>query len=111
MTMPRLAILIVAMACGFMATSAKAEHFVIELSMNVKGEKTTSFADTNTPQRPQGVKPRPVCHAKVGEEMTFQFFVTSNFPHDAIRNVTIHYYIVPEAKAGQDAIPSRDNAV
>ena len=43
--------------------------------------------------------------------MVLQFFVSSNFPHDAIKNVTIRYYIVPEAKAGQDAVPSRDSAI
>ena len=97
---------------ALLARSASAEHFAIELSVQPpKGEKATAFADTSNAQRPQGFKPRPVCHAKAGEELTFQFFVTSNFPHDAIKNVTIHYYIVPEAKTAQDAVPKRDEAI
>lgn len=90
---------------------AMAEHFVIELTIISAGQKTTSSADTNTPQRPQGLKPRPVCHAKAGDDLTLQYFVTSNFPHDALKNVTICYFIVEEEKAGQDAVPPHDKEV
>jgi hypothetical protein len=91
--------------------TARAEHFEIQMTVSSSADKQTSFSDTNTAQRPQGSKPRPVAHAKAGEEVVLQFFVTSNFPHDAINHVTILYYIVPEAKAGQDTVPGRENAV
>lgn len=93
------------------AGAARAEHFEIQLTLSTAAEKTTSSSDTNTPAQEQGFKPRPVCHGKVGEEVVLQFFCASNFPHNAIRNVTIRYYIVPEAKAGQADIPSLDQAV
>ena len=93
------------------ASAAQAEHFEIQLTVSSAADKQTSFSDTNTPQRPQGVKPRPVVHAKAGEELVLQFFFTSNFPHDSIKNVKVIYSIAPEAKAGQDAVPGRENAV
>jgi len=103
-----------ALASLFLMTSAaRAEHFEIQLTVSSASmtEKVTAFADTNTPQRPQGLKPRPVCHAKAGEELTLQFFFTSNFPHDSIKNCKVIYFIVPEAKAGQDEVPRRDTAI
>ena len=91
--------------------AARAEHFEIQLTVSSAADKQTAFSDTNTPQRPQGVKPRPVVKAKAGEELTLQFFLTSNFPHDSIKHVTVRYFIVAEAKAGQDTVPPRDHAV
>ena len=90
---------------------ARAEHFEIQLTVSSSTDKQTSFSDTNTPQRPQGNKPRPVVHARAGEELVFQFFFTSNFPHDSIKHVTVRYFIAPEAKAGQDAVPRPETAI
>ena len=90
---------------------ARAEHFEIHLTVSSAADTAMAFADTNTPERPQGFKPRPVCKAKAGEELTFQFFFQSNFPHDPIKNVTVRYYIVPQAKVASDKVPGRENAV
>lgn len=91
---------------------ARAEHFEIQLTVSGSAdEKATSFSDTCTAARPQGFKPRPVCRVKANDELVLQFFLTSNFPHEVIKNVTIRYFVVAEGKAGQDAVPSRDNAV
>lgn len=92
---------------------AKAEHFAIQLSVSSPSqiEQQQATADTNTPQRQHGFKPRPVVHVKANEELTLQFFVTSNFPHDTIHDVRIVYYVVPEPKAAQQAIPSRELAI
>jgi hypothetical protein len=93
------------------ASTLRAEHFEIQLTVSSATEKQTSGSDTYSPTRMQGFKPRPVCHAKAGEPIVLQFFVSSNFPHDPIKNVTIRYYIVPIAKAGQDTVPARDSAI
>jgi hypothetical protein len=92
-------------------STARSEHFEIQATVSSKAEKVTAFSDTCTDTRPEGFKPRPVCHAKAGEELVFQFFFTSNFPHDALKGVTVRYYIVLETKAGQKEMPSKDNAI
>jgi hypothetical protein len=106
------AILAAATLALFLSVSvAQAEHFEIQLTVTSAADKQTSFSDTCMPDRMQGFKPRPVAHAKAGEEIVLQYFVSSNFPHDTIKNVTMRYYIVPQAKVGQDKVPNRENAV
>ena len=85
------------------ARSASAEHFEIDLSIDTGKEKIRSSADTYPPA--EGHHPRPVCHAKKGEPLTFQFFLTSNFPHDTIKGVIVRYFIRPQRKVGQSEIP------
>jgi hypothetical protein len=81
------------------SAAARAEHFKIELTVKSAMDEPTAHADTDPP--PQGSNPRPVCHAKRGEDLTFQFFFTSNFPHETLKNVAVHYYIAPEKEAGK----------
>ncbi|HEX5243024.1 MAG TPA: hypothetical protein VFW23_07130 [Tepidisphaeraceae bacterium] len=95
-----LAALLVVMA---LASVARAEHFEYELTVTSAKDKARSGSDTYPP--PQGRNPRPVCHAKVGEQLTFQFFMSSNFPHDAIKGVTVRYFIVPIPKVGSPEVP------
>lgn len=83
--------------------SARAEHFKIELTVKSGQDQQTAHADTDPP--PQGSNPRPVCHAKRGEELTLQFFFSSNFPHSAIKNVRVCYYIAAIKEAGKRALP------
>lgn len=83
----------------FMCSVARAEHFKIELMVKSAQDEPTAHADTDPPL--QGVNPRPICHAKRGEDLTLQFFFTSNFPHEALKNVTVYYYIAPEKEAGK----------
>jgi hypothetical protein len=99
-----------AMIVLLMAAPAFAEHFEIELTLATARDKARSTADTSPP--PQGRHPRPVLHARKGEPLVLQFFMSSNFPHDAIKGVTVRYFIVPERKAGQDDVPPiNDGAV
>ncbi|HWE01381.1 MAG TPA: hypothetical protein VG326_03150 [Tepidisphaeraceae bacterium] len=93
------------------AATARAEHFEMQATVSSKSDKATAFSDTFTATRPEGFKPRPVCHAKAGEELVFQFFCSSNFPHDSLKAVTVRYYVVLEAKAGQKELPSKDSAI
>ena len=95
---------------GF-ASGAYAEHFEIQLTVSTPKDKAIAFADTFTPDKQQGMKPRPVCHAKAGDELILQFFCASNFPHDSIKNVTIRYFVVAQDKVAQDAVPARENSI
>jgi hypothetical protein len=85
---------------------ARAEHFAIELTVKAAADQATAHADTDPPA--QGFNPRPVCHAKKGEELTLQFFVNSNFPHDTLKGVGIHYFIAPEKEAAKKSPPDPD---
>jgi len=88
---------------AMLASSAWAEHFDFDVTVTSAKDKARSSADTYPP--PQGRNPRPVCHAKVGEPLVFQFFMSSNFPHDAIKGVTVRYFIVPIPKVGSPEVP------
>jgi hypothetical protein len=85
------------------STRARAEHFKIELTVKSAADEATAHSDTDPP--PQGVNPRPTCRAKRGEDLTLQFFFSSNFPHEPLKNVTVYYYIAPEKEAGKRAPP------
>jgi hypothetical protein len=85
------------------SSTLRAEHFIIELTVKSAGDEATAHSDTDPP--PQGTKPRPLCHARAGEELTLQFFVTSNFPHNPLKHVNVRYYIYPEKEAGNKSPP------
>jgi hypothetical protein len=93
------------------SASARAEHFKIELTVKSAQDEPTAHSDTDPP--PEGSNPRPLCHAKRGEDLTLQFFFTSNFPHETLKNVTVHYYIAPEKEAGKKAMaePGKPNVL
>jgi hypothetical protein len=85
------------------ARPALAEHFEIELTIRASHDQATAHSDTDPP--PQGVNPRPVCHAKRGEELTLQFMFSSNFPHGTKKGVGVRYYVAPEKAAGNKSPP------
>lgn len=81
-----------------LSASLRAEHFKIELTVQSSLGEETAHSDTDPPAG--GLRPRPLCHAKKGEEIRLQLFFSSNFPHDVQKNVTVHYLIAPEKEAG-----------
>ena len=97
-----LAIFLSLCLCGF----ARAEHFEIELTVKSAHDQAIAHSDTDPP--PQGVNPRPLCKAKRGEELTFQFMFSSNFPHGTKKGVGVRYYVVPEKEAGNKSPPEKD---
>ena len=102
--------LIIMLVVLLVAPAARAEHFNITLSVQAPHDRAEAHSDNDPP--PQGLKPRPVCHARAGEELTFQFILTSNFPHGTKKGVTIRYFIAPQKQAGsKDASPAHDQAV
>jgi hypothetical protein len=90
-------------------TSVFAEHFRFDLTIDNGREKAHGSADDDPP--PMGRKPREVIHVKAGEPLVFQFFMHSNFPHDTIKQVGVLYFIAPQEKVGQTALPPHDDAI
>ena len=96
-------------AAILLATAAlRAEHFKIELTIQPSAEDSTAHSDTEPPMG--GLHPRPLCHVKAGQEITLQFFFTSNFPHDPLKSVGVHYFIAREKEAGTKAQAEPDKA-
>lgn len=85
------------------ASTARAEHFAIELTVKSAHDQATAHADTDPPA--QGVNPRPLCHARRGEDLTFQFILSSNFPHGTKDHVGVRYCVAPEKQAGDKSPP------
>jgi hypothetical protein len=104
MNYPRLILSTAIVLCT--AAYARAEHFEIELTIKAAHDQATAHSDTDPP--PQGVNPRPVCHAKAGEELTLQFMFSSNFPHGTKKGVGVRYYVAPEKAAGNKSPPDMD---
>jgi len=92
---------------GLCARIARGEHFQIELTIETPQDKVTAHSDTFPP--PEGLNPRPVCHARHGEPLVLQFFFTSNFPHGTKKSVGVHYFIRP-AKPGATTQPTEPTA-
>jgi hypothetical protein len=102
-TFPLRQMFYVAASVLLLTAQTRAEHFAIDLTIQAPHDIATAHSDTDPPA--QGNKPRPLCHAKSTDELTFQFFLTSNFPHGTKKAVTIRYYIVPEKEAGKKDPP------
>ena len=106
--MRALKIILRAIAAGiglFLASaSARAEHFAITLTVEGNADKQEAYADDDPP--PEGLHPRPVFHARAGEPLTWQFFMTNVNPHDELKEVTVRYFLAAEARTGQKEVPT-----
>ncbi len=87
-----------------------AEHFNIELrASGIDGATVRALADHSPPE--EGINPRPVLRAHVGDPITVQFMMTNVFPHRTINNAEIHYYVVRENEVGQKSVPDTAQGV
>jgi hypothetical protein len=104
----RLAIVLLMLATG--SPIARAEHANIDLRLYhldpatraIKGQQN-AHADEDPPQG--GVNPRPLLKVKAREPLVLQFIYTNTYPHGNIRDVSVRYFVVPEEKARQKAVP------
>jgi hypothetical protein len=102
------------LACG--ASTIRAEHADIDLRLfhydpvtgTIKAQ-ASSTADTDPPLG--GVKPRPLVKVKANEPLALQFIFINTYPHNEIKDVTVHYFVVQEEKAGQKRVPALDKGV
>jgi hypothetical protein len=100
--MMRYLLLILALALT-LAGRASAEHFDITLRVESPEGSATAGWDTSPPEG--GVNPRPVAHARAGQEIRVEWSMRSAFPHGDMKNVTVHFYVVAEEAVGQKKLP------
>jgi hypothetical protein len=89
---------------------AEAPPFAIDVIAQVgKVSKTAHAAEP-----PKGFSPRrtpiarPVLEAGVGEAVTVRWSLTRGTGQPALKNVLVHFFVAPEDKAGQAAVPKGD---
>ena len=88
---------------SLIARRAGAEHFDILLRVNAAGKQEETYMDTTPPIG--GVNPRPVLKVNAGDEIRVSWRLKNSSPHGALKNVTIHFFVVREAKTGQKPVP------
>ena len=98
-----------AVACGTLALSALlvrpagAEHFDILLRVKSGDKQEQASMDTTPPIG--GVNPRPVVKIKAGDPVQVTWRLKNSSPHGAQKGVTIHFFVVRQAKTGQKPVP------
>src|SRR5690348_14293148 len=88
--------------CAVLATKAGAEHFDILLKANAGDRQEQASMDTTPPIG--GVNPRPVLKAHAGDPIKITWRMKNSSPHGALKGVTIHFFVVREAKTGQKPV-------
>lgn len=76
------------------SSRAVAEHFDVDLSID--GPKGRVDAPTDPYDDKDSSRLTPEVHVPHGETFVFQFFMTSVYPHGLIKQVTVHYFVVPQ---------------
>ena len=94
----------------FAAAPARAEHAKITLEVSTAQGQETAFVDQTPPA--SGKNPRPLVRAKVNEPVKVQYVLTNIYPHKTLEDVVVHFFVVPQKKAGQKEVPAvGDDAV
>jgi hypothetical protein len=83
--------------------SAYAEHFDILLQVKSGDKQAEASMDTTPPIG--GVNPRPVLKVHVGDPIQVAWRLKNSSPHGALKGVTIHFFVVRQAKTGQKPVP------
>src|SRR5262249_39416081 len=83
--------------------------FAIDLTVKTAAASKTAHADVVA----LGVKPneRGVLESKSGERVTVQWKLRNADSKTTFKDVTVHFFAVPEEKAGQQAVPKLDRGV
>ncbi len=89
------------------ATTLRAEHFDIDLSVDGTDDHQEAHRDDYPPA--EGRNRRPVFHAKTGESLRLQFLFTNINPHETLKRVGIRYYLIPVAARVSKANPTAAN--
>ena len=82
---------------------AGAEHFDMLLRVT-SGEKSAQASMDTTPPI-GGVNPRPVVKVKPGDPIQISWRLKNSSPHGTLKGVTVHFFVVREAKTGQKPVP------
>ena len=88
----------------------QAEHFNINLvAVGPDGVTAEAFSDQSPP--PGGYNPRPLLKVQAGKPITVQFIMTNVYPHGAIKDTGVRYFVVREEKPGQKTVPELKQGV
>jgi hypothetical protein len=90
-------------------TRSRAEHAHVKLEATAAKEQQTAFMDQTPPD--WGKNPRPVLKAGVGEPIKINWQFTNIYPHKTLENVVVHFFVVREAKVGQQELPDLNEDV
>jgi hypothetical protein len=101
--------IIAALLLALPSAPARAEHAKITLEVVAPKDKRTAFMDQTPPD--WGKNPRPVLKAVVGDPIKIQWMFTNIYPHKTLENVVVHFFVVREAKVGQDELPDLNEDV
>jgi len=91
------------------ANCCRADHFAIDLE--VKSSKETKIAHAEVSRLAAKSKPRLVLAGEVGKPVRVHWTIASTAKSGEIKNVTVHFFAVRQAQAGQLAIPKLDKDV
>jgi hypothetical protein len=85
------------------------DHFAIDLKVQAAKASRMAHAQTMT----LGAKPkaRPVLETKAGEPLTVHWTLRRTDPSNPAKHVLVHFVVVQEGQAGQQAIPRLDTGV
>jgi hypothetical protein len=82
---------------------ADAEHFDMLLRVKCADKQAEASMDTTPPIG--GVNPRPVLKVNAGDTIQATWRLKNSSPHGAQKGVTIHFFVVRQAKTGQKPVP------
>jgi hypothetical protein len=82
---------------------ARAEHF--DIFMTVRGTQGAAESGWDTDPPEGGLHDRQVLNAKVGEDLTLEWRLRSEFPHGTMKNVGIRIWIAQEDTLNQRPLP------
>ena len=83
--------------------AARAEHFDMLLRVNGGEMQVQASMDTTPPIG--GVNPRPVLKIKSGQPIKIDWRVKNSSPHGTLKGVSIHFFVVRQARTGQKPVP------
>jgi hypothetical protein len=90
-------------------TSVRADHIVIDLT--VQAGKASKSAATDTAALGVQPKKRQVLEARTGDKIVVKWTLTNKDPKAALKNVLVHFFAVKEDKVGQKTTPKLDKGV
>jgi hypothetical protein len=93
----------------FLACQARADGFVIDLEVKAaKVRKTAHEEMANASRKPSA---RIALNAKAGDSIMVHWKMSHPGPNDTAKDVLVHFFVVRETQAGQQAVPKLDKGV
>jgi len=79
------------------------EHALIDLKIVSPHGQAEAFSDQEPPQG--GVNPRPQLEVQTGAALVLNFILTSAYPHGALKDIEVRYFVVRTSKVEQQKTP------